>query len=43
MVLAHLLKWKYQHDNRSGSWQGSIKEHRHRINTAVSVIMRYRC
>ena len=28
VVLAHLLKWKYQPEHRSGSWGASIKEHR---------------
>jgi hypothetical protein len=35
VVLAHLLKWKYQPEYRSGSWRGSIKEHRRRINKAM--------
>jgi hypothetical protein len=26
-----LLKWKYQPEQRSGSWKGSIREHRRRI------------
>jgi hypothetical protein len=32
VVLLHLLKWQYQPDYRSGSWRGSIREHRRRIN-----------
>ena len=32
VVLLHLLKWQYQPDGRSGSWRGSIREHRRRIN-----------
>ena len=26
-----MLKWKYQPEQRSGSWKGSIREHRRRI------------
>jgi Domain of unknown function DUF29 len=32
VVLLHLLKWEYQPEYRTGSWQGSIREHRRRIN-----------
>ena len=32
VVLLHLLKWHYQPESRSGSWRGSIREHRRRIN-----------
>ena len=32
VVLLHLLKWQYQPDRRSGSWRGSIREYRRRIN-----------
>jgi hypothetical protein len=35
VVLAHLLKWKYQPEHRSGSWGASIKEHRRRINKSI--------
>ncbi|MBD2384206.1 DUF29 domain-containing protein [Cylindrospermum sp. FACHB-282] len=35
VILAHLLKWKYQPGHRSGSWRGSIKEHRRRINKSI--------
>jgi hypothetical protein len=35
VVLAHLIKWKYQPDYRCGSWRGSIKEHRRRINKSL--------
>ena len=28
VVLTHLLKWQYQPEFRSGSWKGSIVEHR---------------
>lgn len=27
----HLLKWKYQPNKRTGSWERSILEHRNRI------------
>lgn len=32
VLLMHLLKWQYQPERRSGSWAGSIVEHRRRIN-----------
>ncbi len=32
VILLHLLKWHYQPECRSGSWRGSIREHRRRIN-----------
>ena len=32
VLLLHLLKWQYQPEARSGSWRGSIREHRRRIN-----------
>lgn len=35
VVLAHLIKYKYQPDYRSGSWRASIKEHRRRINKSI--------
>ncbi len=35
VVLLHLLKWKYQPQQRSGSWRGSITEHRIRIRKAL--------
>jgi len=31
VLLAHLLKWKYQPDFRGGSWQFTIEEQRRRI------------
>lgn len=31
VVLLHLLKWKYQPEYRSKSWQNSMREHRKRI------------
>jgi hypothetical protein len=30
-LLMHLLKWKYQPNKRTGSWERSILEHRNRI------------
>lgn len=35
VVLLHLLKWQYQSDRRSGSWEASIIEHRRRIKKAI--------
>ena len=35
VVLVHLLRWQFQHDRRSGSWEGSIIEHRRRIREAI--------
>lgn len=35
VILLHLLKWQYQPDRRSGSWRGSITEHRRRIREAL--------
>ncbi|MEO1591231.1 MAG: DUF29 domain-containing protein [Cyanobacteria bacterium J06632_22] len=35
LLLLHLLKWKYQPDQQSGSWAGSIVEHRCRIRNAL--------
>lgn len=32
MLLLHLLKWQYQPERRTGSWRGSIREHRRPIN-----------
>ena len=31
IVLLHLLKWQFQPEQRTGSWSGSIAEHRRRI------------
>jgi hypothetical protein len=31
VILLHLLKWKFQPEYRTGSWRGSIREHRRRI------------
>ena len=35
VVLLHLLKWQYQPEHRSGSWEGSVIEHRRRIKKAL--------
>lgn len=35
VILLHLLKWQFQPDKRSGSWEGSIIEHRRRVNEAL--------
>lgn len=35
VILLHLLKWQYQPERRSGSWKGSIAEHRRRIRKAL--------
>jgi hypothetical protein len=35
VVLTHLLKWQYQPEFRSGSWKGSIVEHRRRIRDGL--------
>jgi hypothetical protein len=35
VVLLHLLKWQYQPEHRSGSWEASIIEHRRRIRKAL--------
>ncbi len=35
IVLTHLLKWQFQPELRSGSWKGSIVEHRRRIREAL--------
>ncbi|MGF1518172.1 MAG: DUF29 domain-containing protein [Nodosilinea sp.] len=35
VLLLHLLKWQFQPDHRSGSWESSIIEHRRRIRRAI--------
>lgn len=35
VLLIHLLKWQYQPEKRSGSWERSILEHRRRIKKAL--------
>jgi hypothetical protein len=32
VILLHLLKWQFQPQFRSGSWRGSIREHRRWVN-----------
>lgn len=36
ILLVHLLKWQYQPEMRSGSWKGSIIEHRRRLRQILS-------
>ncbi len=36
VILVHLLKWQFQPQERSGSWEGSIVEHRRRVREALS-------
>jgi hypothetical protein len=35
VVLKHLLKWKYRPGMRSGSWRGSIREQRSRLERVL--------
>ncbi len=35
IIFLHLLKWQYQPELRSGSWKGSIVEHRRGIREAL--------
>jgi hypothetical protein len=35
VILLHLLKWQYQPGCKSGSWAGSIVEHRRRIKKTL--------
>ncbi len=35
VVLWHLLKWTYQPQSRTGSWRGSIAEHRVRLRKGL--------
>ncbi|BBD58586.1 hypothetical protein NIES2109_13620 [Nostoc sp. HK-01] len=35
VILLHLLKWQFQPEHRSGSWEASIIEHRRRVNEAL--------
>jgi hypothetical protein len=35
VLLLHLLKWQFQVQMRSGSWRGSIVEHRQRIQDDI--------
>lgn len=36
VLLAHLLKWKFQPEKRSGSWEGTILEQRTRISRRLA-------
>lgn len=36
VVLVGLLKWQFQPECRSGSWEGSIIEHRRRMREAIN-------
>lgn len=36
ILLGHLLKWQYQPQFRSKSWQATIREHRRQINRLIS-------
>lgn len=36
VILVHLLKWQFQPEHRSGSWEGSVVEHRRRVKEALS-------
>jgi hypothetical protein len=35
VLLTHLLKWRYQPEQRSTGWMGSIVEHRRRIQDEI--------
>lgn len=35
IIILHLLKWQFQPEHRSGSWEASIIEHRRRIKKAI--------
>ena len=35
ILLAHLLKWKYQPDQRSSSWRGTIRNQRQGIESVL--------
>ncbi|WP_182086890.1 DUF29 domain-containing protein [Aureimonas sp. ME7] len=35
VLLMHLLKWRYQPDQRCGSWKGTIVEQRNRIRRRI--------
>ena len=36
VLLMHLLKWHFQPEHRSSSWEGSIKEQRYRITRLLN-------
>lgn len=35
VILVHLLKWQFQPEKQSGSWEASIIEHRRRVKEAL--------
>jgi Domain of unknown function DUF29 len=35
VLVIHVLKWQFQPEQQSGSWEGSIIEHRRRVNKAL--------
>ncbi|MDB9440593.1 MAG: DUF29 domain-containing protein [Sphaerospermopsis kisseleviana] len=35
VILLHLLKWQFQPNQRSGSWESSIIEHRRRVQESL--------
>ncbi|MFH1794770.1 MAG: DUF29 domain-containing protein [Pseudomonadota bacterium] len=35
VLLLHLLKWRYQPDQRTGSWEGTIVEQRYRLKRRI--------
>jgi hypothetical protein len=39
IVLLNLLKWQFQPQCRSGSWESSIIEHRRRIHKALKILL----
>ena len=39
VILVHLLKWQFQPEKRSGSWEGSIIEHRRHVRKKLSMIL----
>jgi hypothetical protein len=36
VVIAHLLKWRFQPDKRKGGWKSSIIEHRTRVSRLIA-------
>jgi hypothetical protein len=36
VILLHLLKWQFQPEKRTGSWEGSIIEHRRRVQESLN-------
>ncbi len=37
ILLTHLLKWEFQPDHRTGSWNGTIQEQRRQIARAIKL------